>query len=72
MASNVSVGIRTQGPSYQAYQILHFAFVVAPLCPHSIPIISGSRSPAITGRTAGLTVAPLTTARSSGAPPTSK
>jgi hypothetical protein len=31
MPSNTSVGIRTQSPSYQAYQILHFAFVVAPL-----------------------------------------
>src|SRR5438876_8142006 len=30
-ASNASVGIRTQSPSYQAYQILHIAFVVAPL-----------------------------------------
>jgi hypothetical protein len=32
MASNASVGVRTQSPSYQAYQILHIAFVVAPLC----------------------------------------
>ena len=32
MASNASVGVRTQSPSYQAYQILHVAFVVAPLC----------------------------------------
>jgi hypothetical protein len=31
MASNASVGIRTHSPSYQAYQILHIAFVVAPL-----------------------------------------
>jgi hypothetical protein len=31
MASNTSVGIRTQSPSYQAYQILHLAFTVAPL-----------------------------------------
>jgi hypothetical protein len=31
MASNASVGIRTQSPSYQAYQILHIGFVVAPL-----------------------------------------
>jgi hypothetical protein len=31
MASNASVGIRTQSPSYQAYQILHLAFIVAPL-----------------------------------------
>jgi hypothetical protein len=31
MASNASVGIRTQSPSYQAYQILHLAFTVAPI-----------------------------------------
>ena len=31
MASNASVGIRTQSPSYQAYQVLHIGFVVAPL-----------------------------------------
>jgi hypothetical protein len=31
MASHTSVGIRTQSPSYQAYQILHIAFTVAPL-----------------------------------------
>ena len=31
MASNASVGIRTDSPSYQAYQILHLAFVVAPV-----------------------------------------
>jgi hypothetical protein len=31
MASNASVGIRTHSPSYQAYQILHVAFVVAPV-----------------------------------------
>ena len=30
MASNASVAIRTQSPSYQAYQILHMGFVVAP------------------------------------------
>ena len=30
-ASNASVGVRTQSPSYQAYQILHRAFAVAPL-----------------------------------------
>jgi hypothetical protein len=30
-AINASVGIRTHSPSYQAYQILHLAFVVAPL-----------------------------------------
>lgn len=29
--SNASAGVRTQSPSYQAYQILHLAFVVAPL-----------------------------------------
>jgi uncharacterized membrane protein YphA (DoxX/SURF4 family) len=29
--SNASVGIRTHSPSYQAYQILHLAFVVAPI-----------------------------------------
>jgi len=31
MASNASATIRTQSPSYQAYQILHIAFTVAPL-----------------------------------------
>src|SRR4051812_49431953 len=31
MATNASVSIRTQSPSYQAYQILHLAFVVAPV-----------------------------------------
>jgi len=31
MASNASVGIRTDSPSYQAYQILHLAFTVAPV-----------------------------------------
>jgi hypothetical protein len=31
MATNASVGVRTQSPAYQAYQILHLAFVVAPL-----------------------------------------
>src|SRR5262245_1601246 len=31
MATNASVGVRTQSPAYQAYQILHIAFVVAPL-----------------------------------------
>jgi hypothetical protein len=30
MASNVTAGIRTHSPSYQAYQILQIAFVVAP------------------------------------------
>jgi hypothetical protein len=30
-ASNTSVGVRTQSPSYQAYQILQLAFVVAPM-----------------------------------------
>src|SRR5438093_10586284 len=30
-ASNASVGVRTQSPSYQAYHILQLAFVVAPL-----------------------------------------
>src|SRR5438094_1993922 len=30
-ASNASVGVRTQSPSYQAYQILHLAFTVAPI-----------------------------------------
>ena len=29
--ANASVGVRTQSPSYQAYQILHLAFIVAPL-----------------------------------------
>ena len=31
MPSNASVGVRTQSGSYQAYQILHIAFTVAPL-----------------------------------------
>jgi hypothetical protein len=31
MSSNASVGVRTQSGSYQAYQILHLAFTVAPL-----------------------------------------
>src|SRR3954470_25042786 len=31
MATNASLGIRTQSPAYQAYQILHLAFVVAPV-----------------------------------------
>jgi hypothetical protein len=31
MASNASIEHRTESPSYQAYQILHIAFVVAPL-----------------------------------------
>src|SRR5213594_4224935 len=31
MAMNASVGIRTQSPAYQAYQILHLAFVLAPV-----------------------------------------
>jgi len=31
MATNASVGVRTQSPAYQAYQILHLAFVVAPV-----------------------------------------
>src|SRR5215216_3195981 len=31
MATNASVAIRTQSPAYQAYQILHIAFVVAPV-----------------------------------------
>jgi hypothetical protein len=31
MASNASVGVRTQSPAYQAFQILHLAFVVAPI-----------------------------------------
>jgi hypothetical protein len=31
MATNASVGVRTQSPSYQAYQILHLAFTVAPI-----------------------------------------
>jgi hypothetical protein len=30
MASNASVGVRTQSPAYQAYQILHVAFTIAP------------------------------------------
>jgi hypothetical protein len=29
--ANASVGVRTQSPSYQAYQILHVAFTVAPV-----------------------------------------
>lgn len=29
--SNTSVAVRTQSPAYQAYQILHLAFVVAPV-----------------------------------------
>jgi hypothetical protein len=31
MAVNASVGVRTDSPAYQAYRILHLAFVVAPL-----------------------------------------
>ena len=31
MATNASVGVRTQSPAYQAYQILHLAFIVAPV-----------------------------------------
>jgi len=31
MASYASAGVRTTSPSYQAYQILHIAFVVAPI-----------------------------------------
>jgi len=31
MATNASVGVRTHSPSYQAYQILQLAFVVAPI-----------------------------------------
>ena len=31
MASNASVAVRTQSPAYQAYQVLHLAFVVAPI-----------------------------------------
>lgn len=31
MAINASVGVRSQSPAYQAYQILHLAFVVAPV-----------------------------------------
>jgi len=31
VATNTSVGMRTQSPAYQAYQILHLAFVVAPV-----------------------------------------
>lgn len=31
MPSHASVGTQSQSPSYQAYQILHLAFVVAPL-----------------------------------------
>jgi len=30
-ASNASVAVRTHSPSYEAYQTLHLAFVVAPL-----------------------------------------
>ena len=29
--SNTSVAVRAQSPAYQAYQILHLAFVVAPV-----------------------------------------
>src|SRR3954471_18264714 len=31
MATSASLGIRAHSPSYQAYQILHLAFVVAPV-----------------------------------------
>jgi hypothetical protein len=31
MATNALAGVRTHSPAYQAYQILHAAFVVAPL-----------------------------------------
>jgi hypothetical protein len=31
MATNASVRIRTHSPAYEAYQILHLAFVVAPV-----------------------------------------
>ena len=31
MVSNPAVGIRTQSPAFQAYQILYVAFIVAPL-----------------------------------------
>jgi hypothetical protein len=31
MPSSPTAGTRTQSPSYQAYQILHIAFVIAPL-----------------------------------------
>jgi hypothetical protein len=31
MASNASVAVRSQSPAYQAYLILHTAFVVAPI-----------------------------------------
>jgi len=31
MATNASAGSRTHSPAYQAYQILHLAFVVAPV-----------------------------------------
>jgi hypothetical protein len=31
MATNASVALRTQSPAYQAYQILHVAFVIAPV-----------------------------------------
>src|SRR3954453_22230265 len=31
MASNASVGVRTASPAYQAYQVLHLAFIAAPV-----------------------------------------
>ena len=31
MVSNPAVGIRTQSPAFQAYQVLYVAFIVAPL-----------------------------------------
>jgi hypothetical protein len=31
MATNASVGVRTQSPAYQAYQLLHLGFIVAPV-----------------------------------------
>src|SRR5881392_3190737 len=31
MATNASVGIRTESPAYQAYQILHLTFTVIPV-----------------------------------------
>jgi hypothetical protein len=31
MATNASVGLRTQSPAYQAYQLLHLGFIVAPV-----------------------------------------
>lgn len=31
MVSSGTIGVRTQSPSYQAYQLLHLAFTVAPL-----------------------------------------